>query len=38
LPQDIDTALSEAKLENGVLNLKLAKKVPVSNATELSIQ
>jgi HSP20 family molecular chaperone IbpA len=38
LPQDIDTALSEAKLENGVLNLKLAKRVPVSNATELSIQ
>lgn len=38
LPQDIDAALSEAKLENGVLNLKLAKKVPVSNATELSIQ
>lgn len=38
LPQDIDTALSEAKLENGVLTLKLVKKVPVSNAMELSIQ
>ena len=38
LPQDIDTAQSEAKLENGVLTLKLAKKVPMSNATELTIQ
>jgi HSP20 family molecular chaperone IbpA len=38
LPQDIDTGLSEAKLENGVLTLKLAKKVPVSNASELTIQ
>jgi HSP20 family protein len=37
LPQDIDTALSEAKLENGVLTLKLAKKVPVSSATELAV-
>ena len=37
LPQDIDTALSEAKLENGVLTLKLAKKMPVSNATELVV-
>ncbi len=37
LPQDIDTALSEAKLENGVLTLKLTKKVPVSNATELVV-
>lgn len=36
-PQDIDTALSEAKLENGVLSLKLTKKVPVSNATELVV-
>jgi len=36
-PQDIDTALSEAKLENGVLKLKLVKKVPVSNASELTI-
>ena len=38
LPQDVDSALSEAKLENGVLTLKLAKKVPVNNATELTIQ
>lgn len=37
LPQDIDTATSEAKLENGVLVLKLVKKVPVSNATELVV-
>lgn len=37
LPQEVDTALSEAKLENGVLSLKLVKKVPVSNATELTI-
>lgn len=37
LPQEIDTALSEAKLENGVLTLKLTKKVPVSNATELVV-
>lgn len=37
LPQDIDAALSSAKLENGVLTLKLAKKVPVSTATELAI-
>jgi HSP20 family molecular chaperone IbpA len=36
-PQEIDTALSEARLENGVLTLKLAKKVPVSTATELNI-
>lgn len=38
MPQDIDAALSEAKLENGVLNLKLTKKVPVNNATEITIQ
>ncbi|MFZ3126686.1 MAG: Hsp20/alpha crystallin family protein [Rhodoferax sp.] len=37
LPQDIDTAQSTAKLENGVLTLKLAKKVPVSTATELVV-
>ncbi len=36
-PQDIDTSLSEAKLEHGVLTLKLAKKVPVNNATDLPI-
>lgn len=38
LPQDIDAALSEAKLEHGVLSLKLTKKVPVSNATEITVQ
>ncbi|MBC7618540.1 MAG: Hsp20 family protein [Candidatus Saccharibacteria bacterium] len=38
LPQDIDPANSEAKLENGVLTLKLAKLVPVDRATELAIQ
>jgi HSP20 family molecular chaperone IbpA len=38
LPLDIDTSLSEAKLENGVLTLKLAKRVPVSQATEINIQ
>ena len=37
LPQEIDTSSSEATLENGVLNLKLAKKLPVSNAIELTI-
>lgn len=37
LPQELDTALSEAKLENGVLTLKLAKKVPVKNVTELTV-
>jgi len=38
LPQEIDSVLSEAKLENGVLTLKLAKKAPVSNITELTVQ
>ena len=38
LPQLLDTTQSEAKLENGVLTLKLAKKVPVKNVTELNIQ
>ncbi len=37
-PQEVDSALSEAKLENGVLTLKLAKKVPVDTSAELSIQ
>ncbi|MEO7243036.1 MAG: Hsp20/alpha crystallin family protein [Variovorax sp.] len=37
LPLEIDTAASEAKLENGVLTLKLGKKVPVSNVTQLTI-
>lgn len=37
LPQEIDSALSEAKLENGVLDLKLVKKVPVNSAIELTV-
>ncbi|MDR6537871.1 Hsp20/alpha crystallin family protein [Variovorax soli] len=37
LPQDIDAAASEAKLENGVLSLKLGKQVPVSTVTQLAI-
>jgi HSP20 family molecular chaperone IbpA len=37
LPQDIDVAASEAKLENGVLSLKLGKLVPVSNVAQLQI-
>lgn len=38
LPQDIDTETSGAKLENGVLTLTLAKKVPVSNARTIEIK
>jgi HSP20 family molecular chaperone IbpA len=37
LPQDIDATQSAAKLENGVLTLKLAKVVPVNRVTELVI-
>ncbi|MDO8699832.1 MAG: Hsp20/alpha crystallin family protein [Rhodoferax sp.] len=37
LPQDIDAATSEAKLENGVLTLKLGKMVPASRVTTLPI-
>ena len=37
LPQDIDVGASEAKLEHGVLTLKLGKQVPVSRVTELTI-
>jgi HSP20 family protein len=37
LPQDIDVATSVAKLENGVLTLKLAKKLPESKVTKLAI-
>ena len=37
LPQDIDVAASEAKLENGVLTLKLGKLLPVSNVAQLPI-
>ena len=38
LPQDIDPSSSEAKLELGVLTLRLAKKVPVSTSAEIAIQ
>ncbi len=37
LPQDIDAATSEAKLELGVLTLKLGKLVPASKVTTLNI-
>ena len=37
LPLDIDVAKSEAKLEHGVLTLKLAKLQPESRATKLTI-
>ncbi|MES2424379.1 MAG: Hsp20/alpha crystallin family protein [Pseudomonadota bacterium] len=37
LPQDIDAAASQAKLENGVLTLTLVKKVPVSKVTHIAI-
>jgi HSP20 family protein len=38
LPQDIDADASAAKLENGVLTLTLAKKVPVSNARQIEVK
>ncbi len=37
-PLEIDAAASTAKLENGVLTLSLAKRIPVSNVTQLQIQ
>lgn len=37
LPQEIDTSASEAKLENGVLTVKLGKLLPVSRITQLTI-
>ena len=37
LPLDIDASKSEAKLEHGVLTLKLAKLVPVSQVKQLTI-
>jgi HSP20 family molecular chaperone IbpA len=37
LPLDIEVSASEAKLENGVLTLKLAKKLPESKLTQLAI-
>ena len=38
LPLEIDATASQAKLENGVLTLKLGKLLPVSNKVELAIQ
>ncbi len=37
LPTDLDVASSQAKLENGVLTLKLAKQAPVSKVTQLIV-
>lgn len=37
LPQDIDVSASDAKLENGVLTLKLGKRAPASNVAQLTI-
>lgn len=37
LPQEINATASEAKLEHGVLTLKLGKKIPVSNVTSLTV-
>ncbi len=36
-PTDLDAARSEAKLESGVLTVKLAKQAPQSNAVSLAI-
>lgn len=38
LPLEIDTAASQAKLENGVLSLKLGKKLPQRNISQLAIE
>lgn len=38
LPQDIEAAASQARLENGVLTLKLGKRVPVDTSTVLRIE
>jgi HSP20 family protein len=37
LPQEIDPTHSEARLENGVLTLKLGKQAPVSRVTKLTV-
>ena len=37
LPQDIDPPASEAKLDNGVLTLKLVKKVVANPVSELAV-
>lgn len=38
MPQDIDAAASEAKLENGVLTLTLIKKVQAANVVTLAVK
>jgi HSP20 family protein len=38
LPQDIDVDATSAKLDNGVLTLRLAKKKPVSNARQIEVR
>ncbi len=38
LPQEIDVDATTARLENGVLTLVLAKKVPVSNARQIEVK
>jgi HSP20 family protein len=37
LPTEIDLATSDAKLENGVLTVKLGRLQPVSKVTELAV-
>ena len=37
LPEDIDTATSTARLENGVLTLTLAKQPPAAKAVEIVV-
>lgn len=37
LPTEIDVATSEARLENGVLTVKLGRLQPVSKVTELAV-
>jgi len=37
MPQDIDASASEAKLENGVLTLKLGKLIPVSKTVQITV-
>lgn len=38
LPQDVDAGASEARLEHGVLTLKLARKQPASQVVPLTVQ